>query len=170
MADALIQVVDEHNQPLRAGTKQEVWQNGLWHRVAHVTVFSLDGKILIQKRAATKKPFPGCWDNSTSGHVDADESYEVAARRELTEELGVTASDLTEVGTFELHYESKDWGKINRFDRAYKITIAEDTEFNLPPDEVSEVEWVTIPYLKRRIADDPSEFTYPLTQIIKLFY
>ena len=36
----------------------------------------------------SKDTFPGCWDSSCSGHVDAGEDYVAAARRELGEELG----------------------------------------------------------------------------------
>jgi len=46
----------------------------------------------MQKRAVTKDVHPNCWDSSAAGHVDSGETYERAAVRELSEELGVVVS------------------------------------------------------------------------------
>ena len=59
------------------------------HRVAHVLVFSSKGELFLQKRASDKDVQPGKWDTSVGGHLDRGESYEQAAARELSEELGV---------------------------------------------------------------------------------
>jgi isopentenyldiphosphate isomerase len=54
----------------------------------HVLVHDAEGRFFLQKRSAAKDTFPGCWDSSCSGHLDAGEDYTTAARRELGEELG----------------------------------------------------------------------------------
>ena len=62
----------------------------LIHQSVHVVVFdSSMKKILLQKRSLEKDIQPGKWDSAVGGHVAAGESAEAAARRELTEELGV---------------------------------------------------------------------------------
>jgi 16S rRNA (adenine1518-N6/adenine1519-N6)-dimethyltransferase len=38
------------------------------------------------------------WDSSAAGHLDAGEEYESAARRELSEELGINDAKLIHVG------------------------------------------------------------------------
>lgn len=63
--------------------------NTLLHRAAHVLVFSGDGRLLLQKRAITKRIQPGKWDASVGGHLAAGEDYLTGARRELAEELGL---------------------------------------------------------------------------------
>ena len=63
--------------------------NTLLHRAAHVFVFSGDGRLLLQKRAITKRIQPGKWDASVGGHLAAGEDYLTGARRELAEELGL---------------------------------------------------------------------------------
>ena len=45
--------------------------------------------MFLQLRSKTKDNDPGLLDNSCSGHVDAGESYVVAAERELMEEIGL---------------------------------------------------------------------------------
>jgi isopentenyl-diphosphate Delta-isomerase len=61
----------------------------LIHRSVQVIVFTSDGRVLLQRRAATKDLFPGYLCASASGHVMAGDGYVETARRELIEELGV---------------------------------------------------------------------------------
>jgi isopentenyl-diphosphate Delta-isomerase len=61
----------------------------LIHRSVQTLVFTSDGRILLQRRAATKDLFPGYLCASASGHVIAGDDYAQTARRELSEELGV---------------------------------------------------------------------------------
>ena len=61
----------------------------LIHRSVQVIVFTSGGRVLLQRRAATKDLFPGYLCASASGHVMAGDGYEQTARRELIEELGV---------------------------------------------------------------------------------
>ena len=66
----------------------------LIHRSVQVIVFTSDGRILLQRRAATKDLFPGYLCASASGHVMAGDDYEQTAQRELAEELGVNPAIL----------------------------------------------------------------------------
>lgn len=100
MEENLIQIVDEHDNPVGQASKAEMWRDGLWHRVVRIMAVRKDGAILLQKRAPTKQPFPNCWDNSAAGHVDAGEDYLAAAKRELMEELGLQNVSLEEVGAY----------------------------------------------------------------------
>lgn len=47
----------------------------------------------MQKRSATKKSHPNCWDISGAGHIRAGETVIEGAIRELKEELGVEANE-----------------------------------------------------------------------------
>jgi isopentenyl-diphosphate Delta-isomerase len=47
----------------------------LIHRSAQALVFTSDGRILLQRRAATKDLFPGYLCASASGHVMAGDEY-----------------------------------------------------------------------------------------------
>jgi len=67
----------------------------LIHRVAHVLVFDEAGRLLLQKRSATKDVQPGKWDTSVGGHLDPGEDYLSAAVREMQEELGISETPLT---------------------------------------------------------------------------
>ena len=70
----------------------------LVHRSVHIYVFNRRGEILLQLRSKHKDIQPGRWDTSVGGHLDAGEDYEGAARRELSEELGIDL-DTSEAGS-----------------------------------------------------------------------
>ncbi len=76
----------------------EVVRQSLRHRVVLVLAHNQEGKLFLQKRAATKQLFPGRWDLSATGRVRAGESCEDAAIRELREELGLEVEQLALLG------------------------------------------------------------------------
>ncbi|HKM57221.1 MAG TPA: 16S rRNA (adenine(1518)-N(6)/adenine(1519)-N(6))-dimethyltransferase RsmA [Chthoniobacterales bacterium] len=92
----LLTVVDENDEPVVPRNRATIHRDNLLHRAVHILLLNSRGELLLQKRSYRKDRFPGCWDSSASGHVDAGESYAVSAARELEEEIGATA-DLVEL-------------------------------------------------------------------------
>jgi len=88
MPEEIFDVVDELDRVVGQAPRREVHARGLHHRAVHVIVHDETGRVFLQRRSRGKDTFPGRWDSSCSGHVDAGEDYITAARRELGEELG----------------------------------------------------------------------------------
>lgn len=84
-------LVDEEGNILGAATRGEC-HNGsrLLHPVVHLHVFNKQGELYLQKRPMWKDIQPGKWDTAVGGHMDLGESVEMALRREVREELGIT--------------------------------------------------------------------------------
>ena len=91
-------VVDENDQVVRSEFRDVIHVNNLRHRAAHMLLFNASGELYLQKRSIWKDRNPARWDSSAAGHVDAGEDYLTAARRELHEELGIEAPELTSIG------------------------------------------------------------------------
>lgn len=85
----------------KTALKSEAHKNGWFHATAHIWFFTRDEKILLQKRALTKKIFPGIWDISVAGHIGAGEEILAGAQREVFEEIGLKTQDkdLIKIGT-----------------------------------------------------------------------
>ncbi len=110
----------------------------LIHCTAHVVVIHPQtGCILLQKRRPDKDIQPGKWDTAVGGHLDAGESFETAARRELAEELGFT-------GDAQLHhlFDSKIRNRIESENvRVFKTELA--GPFDFQKSEIDEVRFFT---------------------------
>lgn len=100
--DELIDIITSEGKPTgKTALKSEAHKNGWFHATVHIWLFTKDKKILLQKRAITKKVFPGLWDISVAGHVGAGEAILTAAKREIFEEIGlhIEEKNLIKIGT-----------------------------------------------------------------------
>ncbi len=94
-----------------------VHQDGDLHRTVHIWVVRkrADGglDVLLQKRSKDKDAYPGCYDVSSAGHVQAGDDFGSSAIRELREELGITAreQDFRFIGFHEGYVENTFWGR-----------------------------------------------------------
>ncbi len=87
--EEMFDIVDENDSVLDSQPRETVHVNNLRHRAVHILITSAKGELFLQKRSIWKDKNPGLWDSSTAGHVDAGETYEAAAHRELGEEIGI---------------------------------------------------------------------------------
>jgi len=77
-------LVDRRNKVIGVTDIEIAHKLKLYHRVIGIFVFSNEGGLYLQKH----KKY-GCYDNSVGGHVKVGESDDVAAKRELREELNI---------------------------------------------------------------------------------
>ena len=82
-------VVNAQDEVIGQRLRADVHQLGLLHRAVHILVFNDRGQLFLQKRSELRDCFPGKWDSSASGHLDAGEDYDHCAVRELGEEIGL---------------------------------------------------------------------------------
>jgi isopentenyldiphosphate isomerase len=127
------------------------------------------GRILLQKRTADQPVYPNAWDNSAAGHVDAGESYETAAARELAEEIGLKDFKLHLVGSYRTDRKLGSF-RLNRFNRVYRVIVAPDTTFTLQEEEVAAVKWFSATEVKRIIKEHPEQVTDGVLDVFERFY
>ena len=113
----LFDICDEQGNP--TGDTVEAHAKGICHRTAHIWIAKQENgryKVLLQKRAMNKDSFPGRYDTSSAGHIQAGDEPLESALRELGEELGIKAeaSDLDFAGTFRIQYEKEFHGRMFR--------------------------------------------------------
>lgn len=163
----LVVIVDENDQPIGTDTIENARKQGSIHRIARVMVENPKGQILLQKRSA-KLTWPHCWDNSAAGHVDEGEDHLQAAKRELFEEIGVSADNLEEIGKYFTDVTNQ-YGTLKRFNSVYKLVI-DYTPTKLQPSEVAKVKWFDVDEAKQLIQEQPEKVTDGLVDVINRYY
>ena len=135
----LVDLYDENRVPLgktaeRYGKKGP----GEYRTVVHVCVFDTQGRLLIQQRAPEKHIWPGRWDVSIGGGVDAGETSRQGAEREFLEELGYPL----QLGSLRPSVTVNFRGG---FDDFFLVTKNLDLDaLVLQKEEVSAVRWATL--------------------------
>ena len=130
-ADEIVLIVDEQNQEVAKVSRRVMREGGLIHRACYILVFNRSQEIFVQRRTMSKDIYPGYLDVATGGVVLAGESYELSAKRELAEELGVRKTTLRR--HFDFYHEADNnrvWG------RGFSCTA--EGPFVLQPEEVAD--------------------------------
>ncbi|MGP4076140.1 NUDIX hydrolase [Halobacillus sp. K22] len=118
-----LQVFDQRGNPLDVKERTEVHRDGDWHETFQCWFYekSSDGKLylLFQKRSADKAEFPGLYDISAAGHIEAGENIIQAGLREIYEELGLSLlkADLKSIGTYKAelftdHFKDREFCRV----------------------------------------------------------
>ncbi len=150
----IFDVTDENGFPTGKTVSRSVaHDNGIPHRTAHIWVVRKEGdkyQVLLQKRSAEKESFPGMYDTSSAGHIQAGDEPLESAQRELFEELGINApaEDLAFAGKFHIKYEMEFHGKMFRDNEVAFVYVYEKPvnigNLVLQKEEVDEVRWFDI--------------------------
>lgn len=89
--EELFPIVDKDGNITGSITRGEAHDGSkVLHPVVHLHVFNSKGELYLQKRPTWKDIQPDKWDTACGGHVELGENVEMALKREVKEELGIT--------------------------------------------------------------------------------
>jgi isopentenyl-diphosphate delta-isomerase len=126
------------------------------HRAFSIFITNKNGHMLIQKRAATKKTWPGFWSNACCSHPRKGESLLEATQRRLREELGFTCP-LQHILTFRYRADyNTEFGE-NEIDHVFFGQF--DGAIKPNRDEIDDWRFVPIEELSQDIYRNPEKYT-----------
>ena len=168
----IFDIVDAFGQPTgETIERSEAHAKGIRHRTAHIWVVreSVNGyEVLLQKRAMNKDSFPGRFDTSSAGHIQAGDEPLESAIRELGEELGIKAesADLEPAGSFKIQYEKEFYGKMFKdneiaFVFVYRKPVDID-KLILQKEELDSVEWFNLKETYEECRKHNQKFCVPI--------
>lgn len=148
MSEELIDILTKDGEPTgKVSLKSEIHSKGYYHNTAHIWFYTRKRKILLAQRSATKALHPLLWDVSVAGHIDAGETIEKGAIREIKEEIGlkIKKKDLQKIGVFNC-FQSYDNGIIdNEFHHIFLVEFDYDCVDLIPQqDEVEALKLVSM--------------------------
>ncbi|MCF6377383.1 isopentenyl-diphosphate Delta-isomerase [Nocardioides KLBMP 9356] len=151
-ARELVVLLDEDGRAVGTADKAGVHHAGTPLHLAFSTyLFDDDGRLLLTRRALTKKTFPGVWTNSCCGHPAPGEEHAEAARRRVRQELGVEVHDLRLVLPGFRYRAEQDGIVENEMCPVYTGLVRDPVEPD--PSEVESVEWVSWPDFRASVLD-----------------
>lgn len=158
--EEVLLVVDEDDEPVEEASRSQVHEDQLHHRAVHVVLSDGEGGVWLQKRSEDKRRYPSRWTSSASGHVPAGESLREAARREVSEELGVEAPTLAFAGR--LYVEDLEQGE-----REFTYVFAGVHPGGFEPDEreVASVSVFESHEIEERLTVAPGAFAASFRQL-----
>lgn len=134
-------------------TREQIHQDGDFHRVVHTWIYNEKGEILLQKRSKQKENHPECWDISSAGHVHALEKPLEGVVREAKEELGI------QIDPNKLEYLTtiKRTNNNNReFADIYALEIDSHLSFHFHDQEVENAKFFCIPQIQKFLQNEKS--------------
>ena len=152
----LCMFVDKNDIAIGAATIKEIEEKELTARLSGVLIIRSNKNIVLHKVAPQKK-WGLRWNVSAAGHVDENETYEIAALRELKEELGITLKEeaITKIGYYCIKRENKT---IGRFATIFEATY--DGSFSPDKKEICEIREFTPEELKKELKENKDNFTW----------
>jgi len=113
-----------------------------------------DGKVLLTRRADTKRTFPGVWTNACCGHPSLGETLREAIERRTASELGTFPADLTVLLADYAYRATMDDGTAEH-ELCPVVVGRVDSPPQPDPAEVGATEWVTWRDLVERAQNEP---------------
>lgn len=140
--DELVILLDDGGAPI--GTAEKATVHGAdtpLHLAFSCHLRDADGRLLVTRRALSKRTWPGVWTNSFCGHPSPGEDLAEALARRALEELGVTVSDVR-LALPDFRYRAVDAGGVveNEICPVYTAVTLDDVQPD--PDEVAEFRWI----------------------------
>jgi isopentenyl-diphosphate Delta-isomerase len=162
VTEEVFDICDADDRVVGTAPRSRVHANRWLHRAVHVFVFNSRGELLLQRRSATKDESPLKLTSSASGHLASGEDYEPGAIRELMEELGLQ-SPLEFVvkipASPSMSYE-------------HTVLYRTTTDEEPTPDvgEISGLEFASLSEIRRRLKDDPWDFSGPFFVLLEWYF
>ena len=121
-------------------------------------VVSGDGRVLLTRRALTKRTWPGTWTNGCCGHPQLGETLREAVERRVRDELGMRVVRASvALPDFAYRAEMVD-GTVEH--ELCPVVIAEVTGAASPdPDEVDDLLWLPWADVVQRVEREPSSLS-----------
>jgi isopentenyl-diphosphate delta-isomerase len=155
----ILDLVDNEDTVIGILERSQVYAANLHNfRVINAFLINEAGKLWVPRRTAQKRLFPLHLDVSVGGHVSSGETYEIALRREMQEEVGLDLDDLVyeDLGRLLPHTHG-----VSAFMHVYKFFYNDVPPYN--KNDFMEYFWLAPNELKERIKNgDPSKSDLPL--------
>jgi len=156
MENTFVILVDENDNPLGPMEKMEAHRKALLHRAVSVFIVNTRGEWILQQRAHDKYHSGCLWTNACCTHPHPGETVLDAARRRLTEEMGIQC-ELRELFDF-IYKEALD-NELTEHEFDHVFIGYSDALPEFDKHEVAGWKSTSYPALENDVLENPSHYT-----------
>ncbi|MBU6491047.1 NUDIX domain-containing protein [Patescibacteria group bacterium] len=156
----MIPVVNESDIQIASRERDSLLPDDMY-RASALWLLNLEGKVLLARRALSKKHNPGRWGCSVAGTVEEGETYQSNILKETEEEIGLvlTVQDLHKGAKLLLK------GKHNHFCQFFFAQIPKTVdELIYDEKEVMGIRWISIEELLQDVQENPESYSVNLAE------
>ncbi len=155
--DEQLILVDENDHEVGYLSKDETHRGpGRLHRAFSLFIFDERGRLLIQRRASSKRLWPDYWSNTCCSHPRRGEDMADAIHRRLDEELHLRCQ-LNFLYKFHYQAQFDAEGAENELCSVYSGQCGDQPEINR--NEISDLRYIEPEALDREMIASPAVFT-----------
>lgn len=141
----------------------EVHKQELWHEVANVWIINNRGEVLLQLRSPKVELCPNVWDVAVGTHVRPGENPEIAARRGLQDELGLTIlpEKLQHLFNIQAANPMHD-GRTHKV-LGHVFLLKQDVDVSalkVDPDKIAQLAWKPVPVVMAEVGSTETAAQY----------
>lgn len=146
-------LLDDDGRPVGTADKATVHHDRTpLHLAFSAYVVDPSDRLLVTRRALSKKTFPGLRTNSVCGHPAPGESFDGAVRRRAERELGLQVGEVRLVLPA-FRYRAVMDGVVEHEICPVAVCPVDEVEADPAPDEVGEAAWVPWEEFSRGVLD-----------------
>jgi isopentenyl-diphosphate Delta-isomerase len=155
----LVVLLDESGREIGTAPKSTVHtEDTALHLAFSCHVLDDDGRILVTRRAMSKRTWPGVWTNSFCGHPRPGEAPLDAVRRHGRHELNLEIAEV-ELVLADFRYRATDASGVVEHEICPVYVARAEHAPEPNPDEVMDVRWVDPTALGASLAATPWAFS-----------
>ncbi|RLP67551.1 isopentenyl-diphosphate Delta-isomerase [Mycetocola reblochoni] len=166
----MVVLLDESGAPAGTALKAEVHtSNTPLHLAFSCYLLDRTGRLLVTRRALTKRTWPGVWTNSFCRHPGPGENNADAVRRRAGQELGTSIEAVTE-RLPDFRYRAVDASGTVEHELCPVFTAIVDRDIAPSVDEIMDWDWVDPEALQTAVESAPFAFSPWLREQLPLLH
>ncbi len=140
--ERLIVLLDPSGRALGVAPRSTVHHDSTpFHLAFSCHVVDADGRVLLSRRAASKRTWPCVWTNACCGHPQPGESLRQAVTRHLADELGLAPTGMAMALPDFAYRAAMDDGTVEH-ELCPVVVVSVEGDPRPNPDEVDDVAWM----------------------------